>query len=303
MLPSPVSDLFLALVPPSLAELGEAMPVILSLVVIEGLLSVDNALAIAAMASHLPGKQKYLALKFGIIGAYLFRGLSLAFAAWIIENPWLKIGGSAYLVYLMATHFADPESEGGDESGGASGGRGFVMTIVAIEIMDLSLSVDNVVAAVAMSPKLWVVCAGVFIGILALRFVAGACIRLIERMPILEHTAFLLIGYVGCILAVEVLSDPQCGFAVFSSPIHVTSLQKFAGIVAVIAVSILYSRHAWVRTAFKPVLAAGLPVLKAIAAGVGAVLGIVGFPFRMALRVFRGKRDGTLDTDTGAGPS
>jgi predicted tellurium resistance membrane protein TerC len=41
----------------------------------------------------------------------------------------------------------------------------FIATIIAIEIMDLSLSVDNVVAAVAMSPKLWVVCLGVFIGI------------------------------------------------------------------------------------------------------------------------------------------
>jgi predicted tellurium resistance membrane protein TerC len=60
--------------------------------------------------------------------------------------------------------------------------------------MDLSLSVDNVVVAVAMSPKLWVVCTGVFIGILALRLVAGYCIQLIERYPILEHTAFVLIG-------------------------------------------------------------------------------------------------------------
>ena len=56
-------------------------------------------------------------------------------------------------------------------------------------MMDLSLSVDNVVAAVAMSPKLWVVYTGVFIGILALRFVAGACLKVIDRYPILEETA------------------------------------------------------------------------------------------------------------------
>ena len=80
---------------PTSPELVEAIPVILALIVIEGLLSVDNALAIAAMANHLPGKHKYLALKYGIIGAYFFRGLCLAFAAWIIESPWLKICGSA----------------------------------------------------------------------------------------------------------------------------------------------------------------------------------------------------------------
>lgn len=60
---------------PTSAALIEALPVIVSLIIIEGLLSVDNALAIAAMANHLPGRQKYLALKFGIIGAYFFRGL------------------------------------------------------------------------------------------------------------------------------------------------------------------------------------------------------------------------------------
>ena len=90
---------------PTDAQLYEAVPVIISLIIIEGLLSVDNALAIAAMANHLPGKQKYMALKFGIIGAYLFRGLCLAFAAWVIENPWLKICGASYLIYLMCEHF------------------------------------------------------------------------------------------------------------------------------------------------------------------------------------------------------
>ena len=61
---------FLALGP---GELSEATLIILSLILLEGLLSVDNALAIAAMASHLPEKQQKLALKLGIIGAYVFR--------------------------------------------------------------------------------------------------------------------------------------------------------------------------------------------------------------------------------------
>jgi predicted tellurium resistance membrane protein TerC len=100
-------DLLAAFAFPTSPELIEAIPVIISLIIIEGLLSVDNALAIAAMASHLPGKQKYQALKWGIIGAYLFRGLCLAFAAWIIENPWLQIFGATYFVYLMCQFFTD----------------------------------------------------------------------------------------------------------------------------------------------------------------------------------------------------
>ena len=189
------------------AETIQALPVILSLILIEGLLSVDNALAIAAMANHLPGRQKFLALRLGILGAYVFRGIALAFAAHIIANPWLKLIGAAYLVYLMCQHLT--RQGDGEDGATETQERGFWGTILAIEIMDLSLSVDNVVAAVALSPKLWVVCTGVFIGILALRFVAGVCIRLLEKFPVLEHTAFLLIGYVGFILLAELtIHDP-----------------------------------------------------------------------------------------------
>jgi YkoY family integral membrane protein len=271
---------------PTSAALIEALPVIVSLIIIEGLLSVDNALAIAAMANHLPGRQKYLALKFGIIGAYFFRGLCLAFAAWIIENPWLKICGAAYLVYLMCDHFRGSEdSKSADISKIAQ--RGFFGTIAAIEIMDLSLSVDNVVAAVAMSPKLWVVCTGVFIGILALRFVAGACIRLIEKFPILEHTAFILVGYVGFILVYELLSDPHSGLQILPGPVHVTTWQKFIGIVVIIGISISYMRSPLVRHAIRPLLRLLRMPMNAVAGLVSVILMILFFPFRSLARLLK----------------
>lgn len=259
--------------------LREALPVIVSLVIIEGLLSVDNALAIAAMASHLPGKQKYWALKVGIIGAYVFRGLALLVATYIIENPWLKLLGAAYLIHLMAHHFAARHKEGQaelDEAGeviAKSAGRGFWATVASIELMDLSLGVDNVVAAVALSDEMWVVCTGVFIGILALRFVAGHCIKLIEKFPVLEHTAFLLIGFVGLLLVTEL-----------SFHIDVTTLQKFLGIVAIIAFTIWYSRSVAVRTAMKPVNAGLMLPVRAYDFVLGGVFSILLWPFRMMFR-------------------
>jgi len=278
-MPDGLLEIFANIPLPTSAALIEALPVIVSLIIIEGLLSVDNALAIAAMANHLPGRQKYLALKFGIIGAYFFRGLCLAFAAWIIENPWLKICGAAYLVYLMCDHFrGSGDAKNADISKMAQ--RGVFGTIAAIEIMDLSLSVDNVVAAVAMSPKLWVVCTGVFIGILALRFVAGACIRLIEKFPILEHTAFVLVGYVGFILVYELLSDPHSGIQILPGPVHVTTWQKFIGIVIIIGVSIAYMRSAVVREALQPFLRLLRIPMNALASLVGLFLKVLGFPFR-----------------------
>lgn len=261
---------------PSSAEILEALPIILSLIVIEGLLSVDNALAIAGMASHLPKHQKRLALRYGLIGAYVFRGLALAGAHYIIENPWLKILGAVYLIHLMASHFAEHHrSEQPEETRKKKAPKGFWATVISIEVMDLSLSVDNVVAAVAMSPKLWVVVSGVFIGIIALRYIAGWCIRLIERVPVLGHTAFLLIGYVGAILVVELTTH-----------VHVSALQKFIGICAIVAVSVWYGRFEAVHRVMKPAVRLARWPLVAYAAVSDPVFGAVAYPFKKAARVF-----------------
>ncbi len=252
-------------------QLAEALPVIISLIIIEGLLSVDNALAIAAMASHLPGKQKQLALKVGILGAYVFRGLALLLASYIIANPWLKLAGAAYLIHLMAHHFAarHPAMEE-DASFGKALKKGFWATVVSIELMDLSLGVDNVVAAVALSDKMWVVCTGVFIGILALRFVAGRCIKLIERFPVLEHTAFLLIGYVGMLLVVEIATH-----------VDIPTWVKFAGIASIIALSIWYSQKATVQAFFRPVFRAFYWPLRGYDLVLGGVFWVLFAPFRL----------------------
>lgn len=270
---------------PTITEIFQALPVIASLILIEGLLSVDNALAIAAMASHLPGRQKHMALRWGIIGAYAFRGLALAFAAFIIENPWLKIVGAAYLVHLMASFFADKaKADNIDDQGseptiaGKLAAKSFWATVVSIELMDLSLSVDNVVAAVALSPKLWVVCVGVFIGILVLRYVAGACIRLIERFPILESTAFLLIGYVGCILIIELTTQ-----------IHVTAFQKFTGICIILGLSILYSESKALKSPLKPIFKMLRMPLIAYAAFSNFIIDLALFPFILIRTLFKKK--------------
>lgn len=276
----PFSDPLLALAWPSLADVVNALPVILSLIIIEGLLSVDNALGIAAMANHLPGKQKQQALRWGIIGAYVFRGLALAFASFIIANPWLKIAGAAYLIYLMCRHFAEHrhiEEEGAGKTAANLAGRGFWATVLSIEIMDLSLSVDNVVAAVALSPEIWVVCTGVFIGILTLRLVAGFCIPLIQKYPILESTAFILIGYVGLILVFELTTH-----------LDVTTWQKFIGILLIIAASIWYARTPALQKTLAPLLAALRAPMWLVDKSVGSVFSIVFWPVRALWRAARG---------------
>ena len=171
-------------------------------------------------------------------------------ASWIISNEWIKWIGAAYLVYLMSAHFVQKGDENKDEDGDGVPDRlqvGFLATVMKIEFMDLSLSVDNVIAAVALSDKLWVVCTGVFIGILALRFLAGVCIGLLKRFPILEHTAFLLVGFVGFLLIGEMLGH-----------FHVSPLEKFIGVMAVVVLTILYERIQSVSALLKPVVWGGM---------------------------------------------
>jgi len=210
----------------------DVVSVIISLIIIEGLLSIDNALAIAAMASDLPKYQQKLALKLGILGAYFFRGVALFAAAFIANNNIIKLIGASFLIYLMCKELFF--SGGGEDGEIKIKKRGFFATVMAIELLDLSLSVDNVVAAVALDKRLWVVILGVFIGIFILRMLAGYCIVLIDNYPILKKTAYMLVGYVGILLLIELVMKMR------NHPIEISPMIKFSGIALIVGVSMLY---------------------------------------------------------------
>lgn len=261
-----------------LPAIRDALPVIVGLIVIEGLLSVDNALAIAAMASHLDEKKRRVAMNIGYIGAYGFRVIALLVAGWIIHNPWIKLAGALYLVWLMCAHFAG-QKEAAEDEGEAMNvhHRTFASTVTMIALMDLSLSVDNVVAAIALSPdKLWPVYVGVTIGIISLRLIAGYAVKMIEKFPILEHTAFLLVGYVGLLLLVELQLH-----------VHFDKVVKFIGIVAITALSILYSQKEGLRKALMPALRLALLPMEIFAAVVGGLIVAISWPFKAIASMFK----------------
>lgn len=263
-----------------------ALPVILGLILIEGLLSVDNALAIAAMASHLDPKRRALAMNIGYIGAYGFRVVALLFASWIIHNDWVKVLGALYLVWLMCAHFAS-QKEVDEEDGDAMNvhHRTFAGTITMISLMDLSLSVDNVVAAIALSPHdLWPVYVGVTIGIISLRIVAGYAIKMIERFPVLEHTAFILVGYVGLLLLVEMQYHDyfqQLG------PTMV-KIVKFAGILVLTFLTIAWSRKPVLQKILNPVLRILLLPMLVFASLIGALIVLITWPVKKIAAIFKG---------------
>ncbi len=191
--------------------------IILNLILIESLLSVDNAAVLATMVMDLPKEKRGKALKYGIIGAYVFRGICLLFAAWLVEIWWLKPVGGLYLLYLCFDFFksrATPKTEDDTLNKKENflykytlGMFGqFWATVFLVEVMDLAFSIDNVLAAVAYTDNIWLICTGVFIGILAMRFVAQSFVNLMEKFPFLGVAAFAVVGLLGLKLLVSLYS-------------------------------------------------------------------------------------------------
>lgn len=202
--------------------------VVFNLIVIESLLSVDNAAVLATMVMDLPERQRSAALKYGILGAYLFRGLCLLVASWLVKVWWLKPFGGLYLLYLFwhwwrgrgtlqeSDDYFDKQDSFFYRVASRSIGS-FWATVVLIELMDLAFSLDNVFAAVAFTENIILICLGVFIGILAMRFVAQGFVRLMEQFAFLESCAFVVIGILGLKLSLSVIEHyfPENGFARF----------------------------------------------------------------------------------------
>jgi len=190
-------------------DIQAGLLIILNLIVIESLLSVDNAAVLATMVMDLPKDQRDKALKYGIIGAYIFRGICLLLAAWLVKIWWLKPLGGLYLLYLALDYFMKKKSKGEEHEEEIDKSKSWIYkstvglvgnfwaTVALVEVMDLAFSIDNVFAAVAFTEHIWLIYIGVFIGILAMRFVAQGFVKLMEKFPFLETVAFIVIGVLG----------------------------------------------------------------------------------------------------------
>jgi YkoY family integral membrane protein len=207
-----------------------SLAVIGNLVIIESLLSVDNAAVLATMVMDLSEDERKKALKYGIIGAYVFRGLALLFATYLVQFWFLKPIGGLYLIFLVYKWWKGKQTKTTSDdidhiekkenwfyrwTVGKLGN--FWATVVLVELVDMAFSIDNVFAAVAFSKNILVIWIGVFIGILSMRFVAQGFVKLMEKYTFLETCAFLVIFVLGIKLSLAIYThyDPCSSFSVF----------------------------------------------------------------------------------------
>lgn len=242
------------------------------LVVLEGVLSIDNALVLGVLARRLPKHQQRKALTYGLVGAFVFRLWAIAMAAWVLKWTIVKLLGGTYLIWIAAKHFwqtgghddasvkaqaveetlatvgaDEPQSETvlrgvtGAPAGAATAVAAqtqanttlapenapllaspdrprarFWPTVFVIEMTDIAFAVDSILAAIGVvgspppgtppdsaHPKLWVVIAGGFIGLILMRIAAILFIKLLERFPRFETAAYLLVLVIGFKLVVD----------------------------------------------------------------------------------------------------
>ncbi len=223
------------------------MAVIALLVVLEGVMSIDNAMVLGLLARRLPVGEQGKALAYGLGGAFLFRAVAIVFAAFLLTITWMKLLGGAYLLYLAIHHFVAGERDDDNETALAAGAGmdgapvhdvwRFWRTVLAIELTDIAFAIDSIIAAIGVvgphpggstaatfHPKLWVVITGGILGVVLMRFAAAGFMKLLSRFPRLETSAYLLVAVIGLKLVLDWQFNPPHGtmdhVLDFHSPTH-----------------------------------------------------------------------------------
>lgn len=221
------------------------------LILLEGLLSADNALVLAIMVRHLPEKLRAKALLYGLGGAFVFRAAAILLASIIMNAWWLQAIGAGYLIFITAKHFLSKKPhESEKEVGHVADTAGFWKTVLLVEVADIAFAVDSVLAAVALiqsddpshfKSKLWVVYTGAIIGVILLRYAATVFLKLLDRFPALEHLAYALVGWAGVKLLVmagyHFTESVDVGFHI---P-HMTPVVFWSVLALILVVGIIYA--------------------------------------------------------------
>ncbi len=179
--------------------------ILLILIVLEAVLSADNAIALASIARSVqdPEAQKK-ALNIGLVGAYILRVILILGATYVIEYWQFELLGALYLLWLVFNYFVLEDDEEEDSETRSLGFKSLWQVIPTIAITDLAFSLDSVTSAVAITEETWLIIAGGTIGIIILRFLAGLFIRWLQEYTYLEDAGFITVGFVGLRLLLKV---------------------------------------------------------------------------------------------------
>ncbi len=180
---------------------------VLKIIMIDVLLSGDNAVVIALACRNLPAAQRQKGILFGMAGAVLLRIVLTFFAVSLLSLPYLKLVGALLLIWI-GIKLILPEDEH-DEGSIVADARliGAVKTII---IADFVMSLDNVLGvAAAAKGNVPLLVFGLLISIPLIAWSSQLVLKLIDRFPYIIYAGGALLGYVaGEMLVAEALFAP-----------------------------------------------------------------------------------------------
>ncbi|XTZ10811.1 MAG: TerC family protein [cyanobacterium endosymbiont of Rhopalodia yunnanensis] len=178
--------------------------VFLVLVILEVILSADNAIALAAIAQGLPNRKLQKdALNLGLVFAYILRMALISTATWVMNFWQFELLGALYLLWLVFNYFTSPKEE---EHHHSLQSQSLWQAIPSIAITDLAFSLDSVTTAIAIADDLWLILLGGTVGVITLRFLAELFIHWLEEYTHLEDAGFITVGLVGVRLLIRVIN-------------------------------------------------------------------------------------------------
>jgi YjbE family integral membrane protein len=197
------------------------------IILINIVLSGDNAVVIALACRSLPPRQQKNAIIFGSVGAIVLRVILTFFAVYLLEQPYLKLVGAALLLWIGVGLL-----KGEDDDADIEGNSGLVAAIKTIIIADLVMSLDNVIGvAAAAKGNVPLLVVGLVISIPLIIFGSTVILKLMNRFPIIITIGAALLGWVAGEMAV---TDPAIkGFTEHYHFLH--TVAPVAGAIIVVA--------------------------------------------------------------------
>ena len=189
----------------SWSEILTLLPI---LIVLELLLSADNAIALASLTKSLDSPLlRSKALNIGITISLLFRIFLILLSNILLKFIIIRIFAGLYLIYLFISNvFFSSESDIQDSGNDNKNNNFKFLKIVALlSLTDFAFSIDSITTAVAISDQYILIIFGAIIGVLALRFTSGIFLRLLEKFLRLETAGYIAILIVGIKLLLNTL--------------------------------------------------------------------------------------------------
>lgn len=198
------------------------------IILINIVLSGDNAVVIALASRSLPPAQQKKAILFGSLGAIVLRVVLTFFAVYLLTLPYLKLVGAALLMWIGIGLLKSDDGEAHLE-----GHSSLAAAIKTIVVADLVMSLDNVIGvAAAAKGNVPLLVFGLVISIPLIIFGSTVILKLMERFPIIITLGAALLGWVAGEMA---MSDPS--IAVWAANQHALhTLVPAGGAIAVVVI-------------------------------------------------------------------